>query len=162
MIFSAQISVLQVRPFVTPFLIFLVPLLKISPSRVRGIDVPNSLNETQSWLTKDCQHICSSLLRVNSLPRNYFVNLNFKFRLVTEVSQAGSFAIQNSRTQQRINSFSCSGAKARNCIPLNIHSLSKHKFKAAIHRQLLDILLLYLIEDDYVDTLTITSRFKQL
>ena len=159
MIFSAQISVLQVRPFVIPFLIFLVPLLKISPSRVRGIDVPNSLDETQSWLTKDCQHICSSLLRVNSPPRNYFVNLNFKFRLVTEVSQAGSFAIQNSRTQQRINSFSCSGA---NCIPLNIHSLSKHKFKAAIHRQLLDILLLYLIEDDYVDTLTITSRFKQL
>ena len=162
MIFSAQISVLQVRPFAIPFLIFLVPFLKRSPSRVRGIDVPNSLEETQSWLTKDCQHICSSLLRVNSPPRNYFVNLIFKFRLVTEVSQAGSFAIQNSRTQQRINSFSCSGAKAWNCIPLNIHSLSKHKFKAAIHRQLLDILLLYLIEDDYVDTLTITSRFKQL
>ena len=30
---------------------------------------------------------------------------------------------------------------------------------AAIHRQLLGILL---FEDDYVDTLTITSRFKQL
>ena len=55
--------------------------------------------------------------------------------------------------------FFCSGAKAWNCIPLNIRSLSKHKFKAAIHRQLLDILL---FEDDYVDTLTITSRFKQL
>ena len=123
MIFSAQISVLQVRPFVIPFLIFLVPFLK--RSRVQGIDVPNSLNETQSWLTKDCQHICSSLLRVNSPPRNYFVNLNFKFRLVTEVSQAGSFAIQNSRTQQRINSFSCSGVKAWNCIPLNIHSQVK-------------------------------------
>ena len=39
---------------------------------------------------------------------------------------------------------------------LNI--LSKHKFKASIHRQLLDILL---FEDDYIDTLTITSRFKQ-
>ena len=35
----------------------------------------------------------------------------------------------------------------------------QNKFKAAIHRQLLDILL---FEDDYVDTLTITSRFKQL
>ena len=80
----------------------------------------------------------------------------------TRFSQAGTFVIQNSRTQQKIKSFPCSGAKAWNCIPLKIRSLSKHKFKAAIHRQLLDILLLYLIEDDYVDTLTITSRFKQL
>lgn len=31
MIFSAQISVLQVRPFVIPFRIILVPLLKRSP-----------------------------------------------------------------------------------------------------------------------------------
>ena len=67
----------------------------------------------------------------------------------------GTFAIQNSRTQQR-KSFSCSGAKPWNCIPLNILSLSKHKFKAAIHQQLLDILL---FEDDHIDTLTITSRF---
>ena len=51
----------------------------------------------------------------------------------TRFSQAGTFAMQNSRTQQRIKSFSCSSAKAWNC-------LSKHKFKAAIHRQLLDIL----------------------
>ena len=36
--------------------------------------------------------------------------------------------------------------------------LSKHKFKSSIHRQLLDILL---FEDEYIDTLTITSRFKQ-
>ena len=56
-------------------------------------------------------------------------------------------------------SFSCSGAKAWNSIPLNIRSLPNHKFKATIHRQLLDILL---FEDDYVDTLTITFRFKQL
>ena len=71
-------------------------------------------------------------------------------------SQAGTFAIQNSRTQQRIKSFSCSGAKAWNCIPLNIRSLSKHKFMATIHRQLLDILF----ENYYVETLTITSRFN--
>ena len=70
----------------------------------------------------------------------------------TRFSQAGTFVIQNSRTQQRIKSFPCSGAKAWNCTPLNIRSLSKHKFKAAIHRQLLDILL---FEDDYADTLTI-------
>ena len=70
----------------------------------------------------------------------------------------GTFAIQNSRTQQR-KSFSCSDGKAWNCIPLNILSLSKHKFKAAIHRHFLDILL---FEDDYIDTPTITSRFKQL
>ena len=77
----------------------------------------------------------------------------------TRFFQAGTFAIQNSRTQQRIKSFSCYGANAWNSIPLNIRSLPKHKFKAAIHRQLLDILL---FEDDYVDTLTITSRFRQL
>ena len=77
----------------------------------------------------------------------------------TRFSQAGTFVIQNSRTQQRIKSFPCSGAKAWNCTPLKIRSLSKHKFKAAIHRQLLDILL---FEDDSADTLTITSRFKQL
>ena len=35
MIFSAQTSVLQVRPFVIPFRIILVPLLKRSPSRVQ-------------------------------------------------------------------------------------------------------------------------------
>ena len=75
----------------------------------------------------------------------------------TGYSQAGTFATQNSRTQQRTKSFSCSGAKPWNCIPLNIRSLSEHKFKAAIHRRLLDILL---FEDDYCDTLTITSRFK--
>ena len=73
----------------------------------------------------------------------------------TRFSQAGTFVIQNSRTQQRIKSFPCSGAKAWNCIPLKIRSLSKHKFKAAIHRQLLDILL---FEDDSADTLTITSE----
>ena len=77
----------------------------------------------------------------------------------TRFSQADTFVIQNSRTQQKIKSFPCSGAKAWNCIPLKIRSLSKHKFKAAIHRQLLDILL---FEDDSADTLTITSRFKQL
>ena len=38
-----------------------------------------------------------------------------------------------------------------NCIPLDIRTLSKHKFKAAINRQLLDIVLL---EDEDVDTLT--------
>ena len=42
---------------------------------------------------------------------------------------------------------------------LNIRSLSKHKFKAALHRQLLDILL---FEDDSADKLAITSRLKQL
>ena len=47
----------------------------------------------------------------------------------------------------------------RGIVLLLIRSLSKHKFKAAIHRQLLDILL---FEDDSADTLTITSRFKQL
>ena len=66
-------------------------------------------------------------------------------------SQASTFAIQNSRTQQRIESFSCSGSKVWNCIPLDIRTLSKHKFKAAINRQLLDIVLL---EDEDVDTLT--------
>ena len=75
------------------------------------------------------------------------------------MSDSGTFVIPHSRTQQRIKSFPCSGGKAWNCIPLNIRSLSKHKFKAAIHRQLLDILL---FEDDYADTLTITFRFKQL
>ena len=65
----------------------------------------------------------------------------------TGFSQAGTFATQNSRTQQRIKSFSCSGAKPWNCIPLNIRSLSEHRFKAAIHRQLLDILL---FEDTFV------------
>jgi len=49
----------------------------------------------------------------------------------------------------RIKSFSCSVAKAWNCIPLSIRSLSKHKFKAAIHCQLVDILL---FEDDYMLT----------
>ena len=45
------------------------------------------------------------------------------------------FFFQNSRTQQRIKSFSsATGAKAWNSIPLHIRSLSKHKFKAAIHR----------------------------
>ena len=77
----------------------------------------------------------------------------------TKFSQAGTFVKQNSRTQQRIKSFPCSGAKAWNCFPIIIRSLSKHKFKAAIHRQLLDILL---FEDDSADTLAITSRFKQL
>lgn len=48
---------------------------------------------------------------------------------------------------------------AWNFFPLNILSLWKHKFKGAIHRQLWDILL---FEDGYVDTLTITSRFKRL
>ena len=44
------------------------------------------------------------------------------------------FFFQNSRTQQRIKSFSsATGAKAWNCIPLNIRSLPKHKFKVAIH-----------------------------
>ena len=54
-------------------------------------------------------------------------------------------------------SFSCFGAKALNSIAFSIRSLSKHKFKAAIHGQLSDILL---FEDDYVDTtVTSTSRF---
>ena len=75
----------------------------------------------------------------------------------TKFSRAGTFAIQNSRTQQRIKSFSCFGAKALNCIAFNIRSLSKHKFKPAIHGQLSDILFYF--EDDYVDTLTSTSRF---
>ena len=66
-------------------------------------------------------------------------------------SQASTFAIQNSRTQQRIKSFSCSGSKVWDCIPLDIRTLSKHKFKAAINRQLLDIVFL---EDEDVDTLT--------
>ena len=73
----------------------------------------------------------------------------------TRFSQADTFVIQNSRTQQKIKSFPCSDAKAWNCIPLNIRSLSKHKFKAAIHRQLLDI---QFFEDDYADTLTIMYR----
>ena len=74
----------------------------------------------------------------------------------TRFSRAGTFAIQNSRTQQMIKFFSCFGAKALNCIAFNIRSLSKHKLQAAIHGQLSDILL---FEDDYVDTLTSTSRF---
>ena len=98
----------------------------------------------------------------NKAPRNIsslFTLASDAHHYKTRFSQASTFAIQNSRTKQRIRSFSCSGAKAWNCIPLNIRSLPKHKFKAAIHRQLLNILL---SEDDYVDTLTITSRFKQL
>ena len=70
---------------------------------------------------------------------------------IPRFSQASTFAIQNSRTQQRIRSFSCSGSKVWNCIPLGIRTLSKHKFKAAINRQLLDIVFL---EDEDVDTLT--------
>ena len=43
------------------------------------------------------------------------------------------FFFQNSRTQQRIKSFSsATGANAWNCIPLNIRSLPKHKLEAAI------------------------------
>ena len=43
------------------------------------------------------------------------------------------FFFQNSRTQQRIKSFSsATAAKPWNCIPLNIRSLPKHKFEAAI------------------------------
>ena len=68
----------------------------------------------------------------------------------TRFSKAGTFTIQNLRTKQRIKSFSCFGAKAWNCIPLNIHALPKPKLQAANHQQLLDILL---FEDDYVDTL---------
>ena len=45
----------------------------------------------------------------------------------------GRFFFENSRTQQRIKSFSsATGAKAWNCIPLNIRSLRKHKLEAAI------------------------------
>ena len=91
----------------------------------------------------------------NKAPRN----ISSLFTLVsdahlynTRFSQASTFAIQNSRThEQRIKSFSCSVAKAWNCIPLSIRSLSKQKFKAAIHDhcQLVDILL---FEDDYMLT----------
>ena len=98
----------------------------------------------------------------NKAPRN----ISSLFTLASDAhhynarfSQANTFAIQNSRTQQRIKPFSCSGSKVWNCIPLNIRSLSKHKFKAAINRKILDIVL---FEDEDVDTLTITSRFKQL
>ena len=70
------------------------------------------------------------------------------------------YKIREHGVRQRIKSFSCSGSKVWNCIPLDIRTLSKHKFiKAAINRQLFDIVL---FEDEDVDTLTVTSRFKQL
>ena len=78
----------------------------------------------------------------NKAPRNIsslFTLASDAHHYNTRFSQAGTFAIQNSRTQQKIKSLSCSGAKAWDSIPLNIRSLPKHKFKAAIHRQLLDI-----------------------
>ena len=57
----------------------------------------------------------------------------------TRFSQAAMYTfviqLQNSRTQQRIKSFSCSGAKAWNGIPLNIRSLSKH---TNLRRQFID------------------------
>ena len=68
----------------------------------------------------------------NKAPRNIsslFTLASDAHHYNTRCSQAGTFATQNSRTQQRIKSFSCSSAKAWNCIPLNIRSLLKHKFR---------------------------------
>ena len=91
---------------------FLSPIKTIYPT----VSTKPQPNAAKSPLPADVRRSKTLLLK---LPNNAGVERTFFF--------------QNSRTQQRIKSFSsATGAKPWNCIPLNTRSLPKHKFEAAI------------------------------
>ena len=85
-----------------------------------------------------------------------FVRSNMIHSHYTRFSAAGNFYVQRSRLNQLLLSFSRSGVRIWNKIPLTLREQRKDPFKRKLHKLLIKILETKKV---YVDMSTITSSY---
>ena len=90
---------------------------------------------------------------------NLFITSDKVHKHQTRSSAKGNYFIEYSRLNKQKNSFTRTGTKIWNSIPLNLRKLSKPSFKKAVHERLLQILS---EEDAYVDLPHLTSKIARI
>ena len=90
---------------------------------------------------------------------NLFIASDRMHKHQTRSSAKGNYFIEYSRLNKQKNSFTRTGTKIWNSIPLNLRKLSKPSFKKAVHERLLQILS---EEDAYVDLPHLTSKIARI